>query len=147
MLCIVVAPLTLSVPLSVSDAPANVPLTVGALNVGLVASTTLPLPVVVALTGCPLLLLPITVALAGTAPPLISVALLPSIRYQSVPSVYTRPFPPGGIVQAATGEQISVGPPLAIVTVAVPTLFTAVIRPVVIVDGSVPVHPVEQFAR
>jgi hypothetical protein len=36
----------LNVPLSVSDAPANVPVTVGALNAGLVASTTLPLPVV-----------------------------------------------------------------------------------------------------
>ena len=49
----VVVPLTLSVPLSVSDAPANVPLTVGACSVGLVASTTLPLPVVAALEGVP----------------------------------------------------------------------------------------------
>ena len=99
------------------------------------------------LAGCPLLLLPITVALAGIAPPLIEVALPPSIRYQSVPSVYTRPFPPDGIVQAATGEQTSVGPPLAIVTVAVPTLLTSVTNPVEIVEGSVPVHPVAQFAR
>jgi hypothetical protein len=50
-------------------------------------------------------------------------------------------------VQAATGEQTNVGPPPAIVTVAVPTLLTAAMKPVEIVDWSVPVHPVEQFTR
>src|SRR5580658_2419296 len=75
--CIVVAPVsvcvpvTLSVPLSVSAAPASVPV-----SVGLADRTTLPLPVVVALNGCPLLLVPITAALAGTDPPLILTTLV-----------------------------------------------------------------------
>src|SRR5579863_7424173 len=84
----VCVPATLNVPLNVSEAPANVPLTVGALSAGLVASTALPLPVVAALTGCPLAFVPRTVALAGIAPPLI----LPTIVAPCVP--VTSPLKP-----------------------------------------------------
>src|SRR5579863_9459145 len=84
----VCVPATLNVPLNVSEAPANVPLTVGALSAGLVASTALPLPVVAALTGCPLAFVPRTVALAGIAPPLI----LPTVVAPCVP--VTSPLKP-----------------------------------------------------